>query len=86
MTNSGSTIPRMGRRKKSDSEGAKSSQGRSPHYQLFVRIDPDLGDAFQEYLDETEPKPTTTSAVELAIKLLLKQAGRWPRSSKKQED
>jgi hypothetical protein len=58
--------------------GRPPAGGRRPAYTLYVRIDPALGAAFERYVEETKPKPTQTSAVELALEKLLTEAGYWP--------
>ncbi len=56
-------------------------QGRSPAYTLYARIDPELGAAFEDYINHTKPKPTNTSAVELALEEFLRDKGFWPRQA-----
>jgi hypothetical protein len=58
--------------------GRPSTGGRKPAYILYVRINPALGAAFDRYVEETRPKPTATSAAELALEKLLAEAGYWP--------
>ena len=73
------TIPDMASHKKKR-PGPPPSGGRRPAYTLYCRIEPALGAAFDRYLSETRPKPTATSAVELALENLLTAAGYWPPS------
>jgi hypothetical protein len=45
---------------------------------INVWVNEEIGAAFERYLETTKPTPTNTSAIELAIELLLRQAGQWP--------
>lgn len=45
---------------------------------LNVWIAASVVDALDNYVEGTEPKPTATSAVELALKRFLTEAGYWP--------
>jgi hypothetical protein len=80
----GRTISRVSKKRSTSGAGEGSDpserkpQGRSPAFTVFVRIPLDLGEALERYVDETRPKPTTTSAVTLAIEELLRKAGFWP--------
>jgi hypothetical protein len=55
------------------------TQGRSPAYTLYARIDPDLGEAFEDLLGSIQPRTTTVGLVELILRDYLTRAGKWPR-------
>lgn len=57
----------------------KQTQGRSPNYTVFARIEPTLGKALEEYLGKVRPKPTVTAVIEAALEEFLAKAGYWPR-------
>ena len=38
----------------------------------------EIGEAFEQYLDSLEPRPTATSAISLALKEFLQRRGFWP--------
>lgn len=69
----GGTIPGMAKRGKPG-----RPKGRKPAYVIYVRVDPAIGAALDAYIDQTEPRPSQTAAVELALKRLLTQAGFYP--------
>src|SRR5262245_31141660 len=55
-----------------------NGRGRKPAYTLFVRISPQLGAAFEGYVAATEPRPSRTSVLELALREYLTRRGVWP--------
>lgn len=75
MTSNVGTIPVMAKKRK---PGRPSTGGRKPGYVVYARINPALGAAFERYVEETRPKPTQTSVIELALERLLAEAGYWP--------
>jgi hypothetical protein len=54
-------------------------KGRVKSYTVFLRINDELGEAFEEYLKATRPAPTMTSAFEVALEEFLQARGFWPR-------
>jgi hypothetical protein len=74
MSGTGVKMPDMAKKRKP----GRPATGRRPTYLVYARIDPALGAAFDQYLEKTRPKPTTTAAVELALERLLTEAGYWP--------
>jgi hypothetical protein len=57
--------------KKSDRSDKKARLG----YAVFARINPRVGKLWEKYLREARPKPTATSALELAIEEFLAKRG-----------
>lgn len=78
------TLTIDGMAKKKQPKGAKP-QNRSPAYTIFARVPPELGEAFEAYLDSLEPRPKATGAVALAIREFLSRRGFWPPTSTQQE-
>ncbi len=76
MAQLGSTIEVMA--KKKPPSAGNSGQGRSPAYTVYARVPPDLGAAFEAYLNSLKPKPKATAAVILALEMLLTSEGFWP--------
>ena len=74
------TIESMGKKRtKSGGEEPKSGkQNRSPNYTVFARIPPELGAAFEAYINSLRPKPTTTSVIQTFIEDGLERVGFWP--------
>ena len=68
------TIPVMAKKRKP----GRPATGRKPTYIVYARVSPALGAAFEQYLERTRPRPSTTSAIELALEKLLTEAGYWP--------
>lgn len=70
----------LGMSKKTGKPGRPAGRpaGRQPKYSLSARIDPAIGAALERYVEDTEPRPTHTSVVELALRRLLKEVGYWP--------
>ena len=54
-------------------------QGRRRSYTIFLRVRPELGAAFDEYLESLRPKPTSTAAFEVALEEFLQARGFWPK-------
>lgn len=73
MTPPGGTIFGMASKRKPG-----RPKGRKPSYTVYARVDPVLGQALEAYIDRTEPRPSQTAVIELALKRLLKEAGFWP--------
>ena len=53
--------------------------GRTPAHTIFARIEPDLGEALNDYLAQHRPKTTRTAILALALEEALRKAGFWPR-------
>lgn len=51
-----------------------------------VWIEPALYAALKSYLDSQRPRPTTTSAVEVALEDFLRTKGFWPPADTPEED
>lgn len=68
------TIGRMAKKKKPEGDKPK----RSPNYTVFARIPPELGKAFDDYVNSLRPTPTATSVLQVAIEDFLIQKGFWP--------
>lgn len=68
-------MPRMAKQKPQPPATKRTREG----VNINVWVEPELGEAFEKYLEEVRPKPTRKTAVEAALELLLTQAGRWPR-------
>lgn len=67
--------------KKSSTSGkAKEPKkpNRSPAYDLFARIHPDLEPALEAYLANVKPRSGKSAVVELALQEFLAKAGFWP--------
>lgn len=80
MANRAATINRMPPPKDQGGAGGKRKPpNRTPAYLLNLRIDLELGEAFEEYLESSEPTPSKTAAVEAALKAFLRATGFWPR-------
>jgi len=75
MANDDIKIPVMASRGKKRKDRA---QGRSPAHTIYVRIEPGLGAALERYLNETEPRPSLTAVVELALRRYLSAVQYWP--------
>lgn len=73
MADNGVTMLGMARKSK-----AGRPKGRKPTYIVYARVDPKIGEALEAYIAQTEPRPSQTAAVELALKRLLAEAGLWP--------
>lgn len=56
----------------------KKGQNRSPSYELYCRIRLDLGELLVDYIETTEPRPSKTSVVELALVRYFTSLGLWP--------
>jgi hypothetical protein len=54
-------------------------KGRTKSYTVFLRIETQLGEAFEDYLKSLRPSPTMTSAFEVALEEFLQARGFWPR-------
>lgn len=59
---------------------AKKKPNRSPAWVVNTRLDPDLEAPIRDYIQdpEREFEPTLAQVIEKALKLFLKQEGRWP--------
>jgi hypothetical protein len=77
MARGGVRIPIMGRKQKPPADGPKKGQGRSPFYQVYVRIRPDLGVAFERYLATLRPRSSNTAVVEVMFEEFLASRGFW---------
>lgn len=81
MTTTAFKIDRMAKRntggKPPDPPSGKKPN-RKPAYIIYARVDPVIGEAWEKYLAETEPEPTVTAALELALKRFLRQEGYLP--------
>lgn len=77
MTRGGVTIRPMGRNKKPPADEPKKGQGRSPFYQVYARIRPDLGEAFERYLASLRPRLKNTAALEFMFEEFLAARGFW---------
>jgi len=51
---------------------------RAPPITLCAGVDPDLGQAFNEYVDSLRPKTTTHAVIEMLIERYLTESGMWP--------
>jgi hypothetical protein len=76
MASTSCTMPGMTKKNSN-----QKPRGRRPAYTVYARISPELGEAFEQFLASRRPKPTLTSAVEMAIEELLKSEGLWPPKS-----
>lgn len=56
----------------------KRPQRRSPAFILYVRINPLLGAALEQYIESLRPQPSLTSTVETFLEDSLARAGFWP--------
>lgn len=75
------TILDMGNKRQKRTKKGDGEKGRSPSYALFTRIPPELGAAFEAYVNSLRPRPTATSVVQTFIEDGLKAAGFWPPAS-----
>lgn len=76
MDESGVTMPLMASKKKPDAK-----PNRSPNCALFVRVEPELGNALEKYMDSLVPlRPSLTVVLKAAIKEYLARKGFWPPS------
>lgn len=75
------TIANMAKKKP---QGKKPN--RAPNYPLFIRIPPELGEAFDEYVASLRPTPTMTKVVQMLIENYLSEAGVWPRQNRDDVD
>lgn len=75
MAELGVTMPDMAKKKPSKQGDGK---GRSPAYVVFARVPPELGAAFEAYLESLRPKPSATAAIVLSLEEFLAQRGFWP--------
>jgi len=68
-------------KKKDQQPEDESAGGRSPAWQVFARIDPELRAACEAYIASQEYPPTMSRVLERALRDLLKRAGFWPPKS-----
>jgi hypothetical protein len=61
---------------------AGDKPNRTPNYTVFARISPELGEAFDAYVNSLRPKPTATSVLQVCIEEFLKEKGFWPPEGK----
>ncbi len=52
-----------------------------PCYLVFVRIDPEIGAAFERWIASLDPRPSKKAALETLIEWYLAQKGLWPPPS-----
>lgn len=71
----------MGRKKTNATKPSTAKPNRSPAYAIFVRINPELGDALDKYLGQARPQPTTRAVIETALQDFLTFHGCWPPSA-----
>lgn len=83
MTAAAATMPGMSKKRPNASqEGGKPEKpekpGRRPSVVLFARVDPALGNAFNDHVQSIRPKTTTQAVLELLIEQYLEGLGLWP--------
>lgn len=66
--------PNRGRK---DDKGSKPKADRTG-LQVGGYIDPDIRHALDRYLTETEPAPSITNVLEVALRRFLSSVGYWP--------
>jgi hypothetical protein len=71
------TTPFMSSRKRKPGR----PKGRQPTYTLYARVAPEVGAAFERYIEATEPRPSDKAVIELAIKEFLRSRDFWPPKS-----
>jgi hypothetical protein len=62
--------------KRSRRRTKRRDPNRSPTYNLYVRISKDIGEAFQAFVDSSEPRASKKAHVETALKAYLRTAGK----------
>jgi len=56
----------------------RPATGRKETVAIFARVSPELGTAFEAYLDSQRPRPTTNAVIEILIEDFLTAQGFWP--------
>lgn len=51
---------------------------RSPAWEIYARLDPDLKPAFEAYREKQEYPPNLARVIERALKKLFEESGDWP--------
>jgi hypothetical protein len=68
---------RTGGKGSGEGGGESRKPNRSPSYTIYARIRPDLGEAFERYLNSLRPKPTQVKALEALLEDALGELGFW---------
>lgn len=80
------TIPGMTRQPKPPKKTPKAPPNRTPARTFYVRLDPDLSKAFDDYVAGLKPKSSITANLELAIQEYLERRQAWPPADDAGED
>lgn len=68
----------LGVASKRETEPKKPS--RSPAWEVYARLDPELKPAFEAYREAQEYPPNLARVIEKALKKLFEESGHWPVS------
>ena len=86
MSAAAATMPDMARKKTTSDQSQPGKPNRRPSVTLFARVDPALGQAFNEYVDSLRPRTSTQAVLEMLIEQHLTQLGRWPTAGQAQSE
>lgn len=74
MAGAAGTMPHMPKEKPKRGR----PQGRRQTVSLYARVDPDLAQVWNDYVESLRPKTSSNSMIELLIEDYLRAKGLWP--------
>jgi hypothetical protein len=76
MAGAAATTADMGKKTSSGASGRKPN--RRPSVTLYARVEPQLGQAFKDYVDSLRPRTDVQAVIEMLIEQHLKGLSLWP--------